>query len=486
MLETSRGDETSAPPRSGIGLREYTILVGVGAFVTTFAQSRVLGQFPTTFLLKEQLHLGKEQVALFFFWVTFPWNLKPLVGILTDAFPIFGTRRRHYMLIGAAGAAVCWASVILFTHAYGLLLSSTLAYNIAIVLASTVMGGLMVEAGHAFGASGRITAVRQFTMNMSYIGGPLLGGYLAERAYGWTVGVAAASCLGLAACAYAILRERPAPPRIERARAVAQRIRPPRVMTVALVGAIVLGVALYPFPDFANIAYSLFALVFMFGTIIAIAVMRTTNPVIANAQMQLGQILYSGTLWLAAGMTFLVWTVPGFNTALIYQQSDVLHLDKTFIGFLGAVEGVFGVAMALVYPFLCRRWPLRRLIVVAVGVNASATLLYLRYTPTTAPFIHALVGTSGGACLAFMELSLMDLAVRSTPRGCEALGFALMMSVRNFAIALNDVLGSQLMDRYHVSFTSLILTNALTTMAVLVCAPLLPGAIVDRREGERS
>jgi len=44
MLETSRGDETSAPPRAGIGLREYTILVGVGAFVTTFAQSRVLGQ----------------------------------------------------------------------------------------------------------------------------------------------------------------------------------------------------------------------------------------------------------------------------------------------------------------------------------------------------------------------------------------------------------------------------------------------------------
>jgi len=255
-------------------------------------------------------------------------------------------------------------------------------------------------------------------------------------------------------------------------------------MVVALVAATGLGIVPYPFPDLANIAYSLFALVFMFGTVIAIAVTRTTNPVIANAQGQLGQILRSGTLWLAAAMTFLVFTVPGFNTALVYQQSDVLHLDKTFIGFLGAVEGVFGVGMALVYPFLCRRWPLRRLIVVAVGLNASATLLYLRYTPTTAPFVHAFVGTSGGACLAFMELTLMDLAVRSTPRGCEALGFALMMSVRNFAISLNDVLGSQLMDRYHVAFGSLIVINALTTMAVLLFAPLLPAAVVDRREGD--
>src|SRR5262249_16926794 len=162
---------------------------------------------------------------------------------------------------------------IVFTHAYGLLLSSTLAYNIAIVLASTVMGGLMVEAGHAFGASGRITAVRQFTMNMSYIGRPLLAGVFARRAprraRRWWAGRGWGGGRGVAGCGSARRRDRPPPPGSEPVRAVAQRIRPPRVMTVALLVATVLGVALYPFPDFANIAYSLFALVFMFGTIIA-------------------------------------------------------------------------------------------------------------------------------------------------------------------------------------------------------------------------
>ena len=51
------------PSSTGLGLREYVILVAAGAFATTFAQQRVLGQLPTTFLLKDHLHLKREDVA---------------------------------------------------------------------------------------------------------------------------------------------------------------------------------------------------------------------------------------------------------------------------------------------------------------------------------------------------------------------------------------------------------------------------------------
>jgi predicted MFS family arabinose efflux permease len=82
------------------------------------------------------------------------------------------------------------------------------------------------------------------------------------------------------------------------------------------------------------------------------------------------------------------------------------------------------------------------------------------------------------------ELSLMDLAVRSTPPGCEALGFALMMSVRNFGIALSDVVGSKLMDQAHLTFDTLVIINAATTAAVLLFVPALPRALIRRKEGE--
>ena len=67
-----------ARPVGPLSLRRYAVLVGTGALVTTFAQSRVLAQLPTTFLLKDVFHLEQQDVAIFFFWVTFPWNEKPL------------------------------------------------------------------------------------------------------------------------------------------------------------------------------------------------------------------------------------------------------------------------------------------------------------------------------------------------------------------------------------------------------------------------
>ena len=128
--------------------------------MTTFAQSRVLAQLPTTFLLKDVFHLEQQDVAIFFFWVTFPWNVKPLAGILTDGFPLFGSRRRHYLLLGTLAACASWAAMGLFSASYYPLLYATLAMNAATVVASTVVGGLMVEASHRFGASGRMTSLR--------------------------------------------------------------------------------------------------------------------------------------------------------------------------------------------------------------------------------------------------------------------------------------------------------------------------------------
>ena len=108
------------------------------------------------------------------------------------------------------------------------------------------------------------------------------------------------------------------------------------------------------------------------------------------------------------------------------------------------------------------------------------TLLYLFYGRGSAPFIHAV----GGFAVIASELALMDLAVRSTPPGCESLGFALMMSARNFAISGSDVLGSWLIDSQGWAFHQLVWLNAGTTALVLCFIPLLPRLIVARRDGD--
>ena len=95
------------------------------------------------------------------------------------------------MLISTALAAVCWLAMGLVSRQYQLLLAAAVALNIFMVIASTVMGGLMVEAGQRYDAAGRITSLRQTVQSVGSLINGVLGGFLATIAFGWTAGAGA-------------------------------------------------------------------------------------------------------------------------------------------------------------------------------------------------------------------------------------------------------------------------------------------------------
>jgi predicted MFS family arabinose efflux permease len=344
------------------------------------------------------------------------------------------------------------------------------------------MGGLQVEAGQLFGLSGRISSLRQVVVSIALVAGPLLGGWLAKKAFGYTAGVGTLVMLALVVFALFGFKETaPLPSNNEGTPEDGPRYRPSTTTWLGVAILLGAGTGSVLVHGMLNVGLSLFAMLAVFLFVLALAMLRVRNPVLLQAQRQLSQILRSRALWLAAGMLFLVYVVPGLNTALTYRQSDELHFSKELIGRLASVEGAAGIAFALVYAVICSRFNLRTLIVFSMAANAAGTLLFLSYAASDAYAVHAVTG----ALSVLSELSLMDLAVRSTPRGCEGLGFALMMSVRNFGIAMSDVIGSKLMDQAHFSFATLVLINACTTAAVLLFVPALPKALVLRKEGER-
>src|SRR5499426_1520387 len=405
-------------PDTGLTLRQYYVMVGLGAFVTTIAQPAVIGRLPFQLLLKNQLHFNAQTLAAFLVVASFAWNVKPLAGILSDAFPLFGTRRRHYMLLGAAMAAVCWFLIGVVPRSYLPLLLTAFGVNTFMVLASTVMGGLMVEAGQKYGISGRVTSIRQALQSAVSLGNGILGGYLAAAAFGWTVGIATALLVLLALTTFFVLTERP----------VAVRDR----------------------------------------------------DVLTNASRELVTLFRSRTLWASGTFLALVYISPGFTTPLLFMQTDTLGFSPPYIGLMESIEGAAGLVGALIYGAVCRWFNLRQLLTTAIAANAIATLLYLGYGHATAPLIHAIVGFA----VICSELALMDLAVRSTPPGCECLGFALMMSARNFALGGSDVIGSWLIDSRGWIFHELVWLNAGTTALILVFIPFLSRAIMTRKDGD--
>jgi hypothetical protein len=75
----------------------------------------------------------------------------------------------------------------------------------------------------------------------------------------------------------------------------------------------------------------------------------------------------------------------------------------------------------------------------------------------------------------------MDLAARSTPKGCEGLGYSLILSIRNVALFGADIVGSYLAD-HKWPFHRLVYLNAGTTAIVLVLLPFLPVALMTSKD----
>ena len=337
---------TAARRRPDKSLIYAALVIIAGVLATTLAQPQVLARLPLQNLLKNELHLDRTANAAFFFWAGLAWYLKPFAGILTDAFPLFGSRRKSYIVISASLAALSWLALTVTPHEFRDLLLVVILINTFMVIASTVVGGYMVETAQANSGSGRLTAVRQFVQQACLIVNGPAAGYLASIAFGWTAAACGGIMLLLVPVTILFLQER-------RQRADSLQI-------------------------------------------------------LANARAQLVNIATARTMWGAAGLMALFYIAPGFATALFYKQQNELHLDTQAQGFLQLIAGVCGVLAALGYGILCRRLNLRTLLVGCMIFATAANLGYLFYS--SAGRAQAIEGLNGFgytlAELALMDLAV--------------------------------------------------------------------------------
>jgi Major Facilitator Superfamily len=415
-------DESAAPAGTRIEVENRMLLpmgliIVFGIFASTMPQTTALGRLPLQFLLKNEVNVTREQMAAFFFWTGLAWYLKPLAGILTDAFPFFGTRRRHYLLFSSVLTALSWIGMNFIPRKYGSLLLGGMTVELFMVMGSTVIGAFLVEAGQRIEATGRLTALRMLVFNFcTLIQGPL-GGLLSTAGFIWATGVNGALALTIFPIAYIFLKE--------------QRVAQDR-----------------------------------------------SSGVFQNASEQLKTILRSRNLWLAVLFIALFHFSPGFSTPLFYKQTDELHFSKQAIGNLGVFGGAFAILAAILYSQLIKRFSIRILLLMAVAMSACGTLVYLFYSSwTRAMFIES----QNGFFFGLAEVALIDLAARATPKGCEGLGYSLILSVRNLALFGADIVGSYLID-HKWPFAHLVFLNAGTTAIVLVLVPLLPVALMRSKD----
>ena len=114
--------------------------------------------------------LEADDVAAFFLFASIPWFIKPLYGLISDFLPLFGQRRKSYLLLTSALACVAgliagfsahytyWELAILYT-----LMGFGLAYN------DVLTDALMVEKGKLNGLTGAFQSVQWIAVNCASI-----------------------------------------------------------------------------------------------------------------------------------------------------------------------------------------------------------------------------------------------------------------------------------------------------------------------------
>ena len=404
----------------GIGSRQLptlAMLMALGWLGTNLGLN--IGEFPLKFLLKDSLHKDAAAVSAFFAIGACTNYVKPLAGVMVDGVPLFRTRRRWYLIGSLLLTGLLWLLMAFVPKTYNSLLLTYGIMYVTVVFTSTSLGGVMVEVGHRFNAAGRLTSQRIGCFRLAnLLSGPIAGRLTQYCPF--IVSMGAASLLHL----------------------------------------ILVPLYIFGLPEEPTA--------------------RLDRSVLKEAVRQFKILLNSKVLLAAAGMIFLIAASPGFNTPLLFHQTNDLHFSKEFIGYLTSIAAATGLLTTIGYFAACRKFNVRTLIVFSIIVHALGTIAYLFYhDKSSAIAITAISGVTGTLTM----LPVYDLAARGTPKGSESIGYAVMMSVWNLTNALSDWTGSTLFARIHLAFSGLVWVNAGTTLLVLLVVPFLPVALMTRRDG---
>ena len=280
-----------APASSRHQVRRLMLFFAIVYVVEGVGQAKVgIVWQPLNYYLKQNFGWTPVQISLSLAVLDLPWVIKPLFGLISDFVPLFGYRRRAYLLLANLAGATAYAWVAL-TATPGGIVTALLLTSFAMAIASTLCGALLVEDGQRYGVTGRFVNQQWLWFNVATMIAAVAGGEL----IGWL-------------SAYGALR----------AAALTAALAP-------LAGLLATWILVDEPRSSANLA----------------AFRRTLTGLLAAFRAR--------RLYLIAGFLFLYYFSPGFGTPLYFHLTDRLHFSQAYIGTLSAIGSAGWVAGALLH-----------------------------------------------------------------------------------------------------------------------------------------
>ena len=390
------------------------VVEGLGQIVGLISQ-------PLNYYLKEVHGWNPLQVTAFITLFNLPWIIKPVYGLVSDFLPLFGYRRKSYLIIANIAATVgyLWITQL---NAPGDLALALMLTAYAMAISSTLCGAVLVENGQRLKESGAFVNQQWLWFNIAAMIAAVAGGQLVQHLTPSNALHAAAAIIAVAPCA-------------------------------VIVG------ALYLVPEKK--------------TRIDLAGMKNTLRGLSTA-------FHRRELWIVAIFIFLYYFSPGLSTPLYYYMTDDLGFSQAYIGILGSISAAGWVVGALLYRRFFGNLTLKNLLNLSIAFGTTAGLAYLFLWNETAA---AIISFGGGFAGMLTTVATLTLAADYCPPRAEGFSFAVLMSIINLANTLADNVGSFLYTHaFHRTLPPLILISAAFTAFAFILVPLL--RLGNKRQGE--
>ncbi len=337
------------------------------------------------FYLTQDWGFGAAELAYFTFFITIPWMVKPVYGIIADSLPLFGYRMKSYFVLGSLLASLSYLTIFWFglstlPSLYFLFIVSA----VGVASSDVLCDKWMLVTGKPLDVTDRMQSAQWFSISIAGIIIMVVGGYIAQYM----------------SLHHAVLVSLP------------------------------------------------FALMIIPLTLFSWKENRVASVGHAaqEAKEGLRHAARSRKLWGCAAFLFLFNAMPQLGSPVLYvYETTVLNFSQVLIGYLDMTANIGFVIGVALYGLFCKKLPeklMLRLIVVSAVLSAICFLFF------RGPFSAFLIFFVSSVIGIIAYMGPLVIAARACPKNAEGTVFALLMSVINFGKQSGNIIGGWIYEPF--------------------------------------
>lgn len=396
------------------------------AILTVYFVQGILGlaRLAISFFLKDELALSPAQVSALFGIVALPWIIKPVFGFISDGLPLFGYRRRPYLVLSGLLGAISWVSLATVVHTPIAATAAIALGSLSVAISDVIVDSLVVERARAE-SQGEAGSLQSLCWGASSVGSLItayFSGLLLEHFTTRTVfWITASFPLIISAVAW-LIAESPVS-------------------------------------------------------------VRSDLSTVKNQLRQLRQALSQKSIWLPTAFIFLWQGTPSADSAFFFFTTNELGFQPEFLGRVRLVTSIASLMGVWLFQRFLKTIPFRVIFgwsTVFSAVLGMTMLLLVTHTNRALGIDDRWFSLGDSLVLTVMGqiayMPVLVLAARLCPPGVEATLFAMLMSVSNLAGLLSYQFGAVLMHWLGITqtnFESLWVLVVIANVSTLLPLPFL-------------